>query len=108
MKLKLIFVMVLSLVVFLSACGPVGNVPRTEQSEVGPSPTSTEPASKPEPLTVTVETEPLPTFTEGPTPPEEVPSPVPTSRGPDLEATDPSTVALASSNLQLVEFFRFT
>ena len=34
--------------------------------------------------------------------------PVPTSRGPNLEATDPSTVSLASGNLQLVEFFRFT
>ncbi len=33
---------------------------------------------------------------------------VPTSRGPNLEATDPSTVALASGQLQLVEFFRFT
>lgn len=31
-----------------------------------------------------------------------------TSRGPNLEATDPSTVSLASGQLQLVEFFRFT
>jgi hypothetical protein len=34
--------------------------------------------------------------------------PAATSRGPELEATDPSTVALASGGLQLVEFFRFT
>jgi hypothetical protein len=34
--------------------------------------------------------------------------PIATSRGPDLEATDPTTVSLASGNLQLVEFFRFT
>ena len=34
--------------------------------------------------------------------------PVATSRGPELEATDPSTVSLASGQLQLVEFFRFT
>lgn len=33
---------------------------------------------------------------------------VPTSRGPDLHATDPTTVSLASGQLQLVEFFRFT
>ena len=33
---------------------------------------------------------------------------VASSRGPELEATDPSTVALASGGLQLVEFFRFT
>ena len=31
-----------------------------------------------------------------------------TSRGPNLEATDPTTVNLASGQLQLVEFFRFT
>ncbi|MCQ3936634.1 MAG: hypothetical protein DPW18_06260 [Chloroflexi bacterium] len=34
--------------------------------------------------------------------------PIATSRGPSLEATDPSTVSLASGQLQLVEFFRFT
>jgi hypothetical protein len=36
------------------------------------------------------------------------PFPVATSRGPDLEATNPSTVSLAAGNLQFVEFFRFT
>ena len=34
--------------------------------------------------------------------------PAPTSRGPKLEATDPATVSLASGQIQLVEFFRFT
>lgn len=34
--------------------------------------------------------------------------PVATSRGPGLHATDPATVKLASGQLQLVEFFRFT
>ncbi|HNN12547.1 MAG TPA: hypothetical protein PKL78_03250 [Anaerolineales bacterium] len=34
--------------------------------------------------------------------------PVATSRGPNLEATNPATVALASGQLQLIEFFRFT
>src|SRR5262245_29270905 len=34
--------------------------------------------------------------------------PVATSRGPNLEATDPSTVSLASGQIQFVEFFRFT
>jgi hypothetical protein len=34
--------------------------------------------------------------------------PVATSRGPNLEATDPGAVNLASGQLQLVEFFRFT
>lgn len=36
------------------------------------------------------------------------PPAVATSRGPNLEATDPATVQLASGGLQLVEFFRFT
>jgi hypothetical protein len=48
---------------------------------------------------------------QGPVPPStqtvEVQA-VATSRGPDLEATDPTTVNLASGQLQLVEFFRFT
>lgn len=34
--------------------------------------------------------------------------PIATSRGPNLEATDPTTVSLASGGLQFVEFFRFT
>jgi hypothetical protein len=34
--------------------------------------------------------------------------PAATSRGPELEATDPTIVNLASGQLQLVEFFRFT
>jgi hypothetical protein len=34
--------------------------------------------------------------------------PVATSRGPELHATDPSTVSLASGGLHFVEFFRFT
>lgn len=36
------------------------------------------------------------------------PLPAATSRGPDLHATDPTTVSLASGGLQFVEFFRFT
>ena len=34
--------------------------------------------------------------------------PVATSRGPDLHATDPTTVNLATGQLHFVEFFRFT
>jgi hypothetical protein len=40
--------------------------------------------------------------------PEATALPVATSRGPDLHATDPGTVRLASGGLQFVEFFRFT
>jgi len=45
----------------------------------------------------------IPTETLAPTP-----FPIATSRGPNLEATDPRTVNLASGGLQFVEFFRFT
>jgi hypothetical protein len=41
-------------------------------------------------------------------PATQAPPPVATSRGPDLHATDPTTVSLASGQYQLVEFFRFT
>ena len=37
----------------------------------------------------------------------EPPLPIATSRGPNLEATDPTTVSLASGGLQFVEFFEF-
>jgi hypothetical protein len=38
-----------------------------------------------------------------------VPTPIPvvTSRGPNLEASDPSTVSMVSGGLQFVEFFEF-
>jgi hypothetical protein len=36
------------------------------------------------------------------------PVPAATSRGPNLEASDPLSVSLASGQIQLVEFFRFT
>jgi hypothetical protein len=39
--------------------------------------------------------------------PTEIPQVVATSRGPNLEATDPSTYARASGELQFVEFFAF-
>jgi ABC-type Fe3+-hydroxamate transport system substrate-binding protein len=41
------------------------------------------------------------------TPPVDA-QPVATSRGPELHATDPTTVSLASGQIQFVEFFRFT
>jgi hypothetical protein len=40
------------------------------------------------------------------TPPPTVQA-IATSRGPNLEATDPKTVSMASGGLQLVEFFEF-
>lgn len=57
------------------------------------------------PLPTLAEPSPVPTLTDAPT---AVPLPVATSRGPDLEATDPTAVSLATGGLHFVEFFRFT
>lgn len=81
----------LAAVLTLAACAPA----------VPASPAPTVPAA-----TQTPETAPKPTVqVEAASP---TPVAVATSRGPNLEATDPATVALASGGLQLVEFFRFT
>ncbi len=55
-----------------------------------------------------VPTRAVPTASQTESSPTGTPAPVATSRGPDLEATDPLTVSLASGEIQLVEFFRFT
>jgi hypothetical protein len=106
MKLKLIYAIVLSFVFVLSSCGPAGETPQMESSNADPQPVATESPLKSEQSPVT--SEPPTASEETPLPAEEVPPPAPTSRGPDLEATDPATVTLASGNLQLIEFFRFT
>ena len=71
------------------------------------------PAAATEPPTVAVSTATLaaPTLesaTQAPPSEEATALPVATSRGPDLHATDPTTVSLASGGLHFVEFFRFT
>ncbi|HET9913200.1 MAG TPA: hypothetical protein VFQ13_14990 [Anaerolineales bacterium] len=77
--------------VLLAACAP-------ESAPTNPPPTATETR------TLTPDT-----LTPEPTAPAEATAlPVATSRGPELHATDPTTVSLASGGLQFVEFFRFT
>ena len=77
----------------LSACASATSAPTVSL------PTNTATAVLPSPSAEMVATSTVP-----PTPIQAVA----TSRGPDLEATDPSMVILASGQLQLVEFFRFT
>ena len=100
MDMKTRFISTLSLLaVLLAACAPGASQPPVAQ-----------------PIVVEATATPLvegalPTLeaaTQAPV--AEVPTalPVATSRGPDLEATDPSTVSLASGELHFVEFFRFT
>ena len=76
------------------ACAPVGTAATT------PVPPATIPAS-----TATVIPAPQ---ADSPTATSAEPVPAATSRGPNLEASDPLSVSLASGRIQLVEFFRFT
>ncbi len=85
-------------VLLTSSCAPTPAAPIVDTAPQASAPTE---ASAPQP---TAASEPT---VSAPTQAAEV-QPVPTSRGPKLEATDPATVSLASGQLQLVEFFRFT
>ena len=94
------FTSLILLTVLLAACAPatatvsLGQPATVEATAtVPPSPT----------LDTSSQVTAAPTATLLPTP-----LPIATSRGPNLEATDPGTVSLASGGLQLVEFFRFT
>ena len=90
-------------VIALTGCAPastpdpfdVVELPQPTQTQVEPTPTAAQPLVVPTDIPPTQEQ-------------VEVPQPIATSRGPNLEATDPANVSLASGNLQLVEFFRFT
>ena len=88
--------------VFLAACAPAAAT--ATPAPVVAQPTSTLPA--PEPTLDPGQTQPV--ITEATQAPSPTAFPVATSRGPELHATDPTTVNLASGGLQFVEFFRFT
>ena len=88
----------ISLIVFLlSACsaGAASAVPPASPPPIASQPTM----ARPEPT--------LEAVTQF-APSEAVVPPLATSRGPELHATDPTTVSLASGGLHFVEFFRFT
>ncbi len=83
----------------LAACAPAKASPEPAAQATQP-PIASQPTIAPsEP---TLETATQPASAEATVPP------VATSRGPDLHATDPMTVSLASGGLQFLEFFRFT
>ena len=85
-------------VLLATSCAPAPVAPSVDSAPPVSAPTE---ASAPQPTTAVEAT------ATAPIQDSEV-QPVPTSRGPNLEATDPATVSLASGQLQLVEFFRFT
>jgi hypothetical protein len=89
------------LAVLLASCAPAtSTVVPTEPVTGGPS--ETLPPSLPT-LDASVQATAIPTESLAPTP-----LPIATSRGPNLEAIDPTTVSLASGGIQFIEFFRFT
>ena len=88
--------------VLLAACSPASAPSQPSAESVVIAPTAT-PFSSEAPAQIPPTQD--PGVAQPPTP---TPLPVATSRGPDLHATDPSTVSLASGQYQLVEFFRFT
>ncbi|GAB4505699.1 MAG: hypothetical protein Fur0043_26960 [Anaerolineales bacterium] len=86
-------------VIALSACAPAATAsPSPAATAVPPTPAQ---AENPPAITEAAPS----VVSEAPTVSPQV---VATSRGPNLEATDPASVSLASGGLQLVEFFRFT
>ena len=89
------------LAVVLAACAPAGTATSTNSPAATQPPTVVVPTATVAAPTIEPATEPAPI--EEPTA-----QPAATSRGPDLHATDPTTVSLASDGLQFVEFFRFT
>ena len=85
--------------IVLSACAPaVTSAPSTSTEALAPATATPADLSVPTAAEATV------------VPPTQVVEAlaVATSRGPNLQATDPTTVNLASGQLHLVEFFRFT
>lgn len=93
--------------VLVAACAPATSTPAsspTVEPSIAPSSTPFTEVTPSVDLTATYTLELL-----SATPPSDAqPIGVATSRGPKLEATNPTTVNLASGGLQLVEFFRFT
>ncbi len=93
MKPRIFFLTFGLVAVLLASCAPQATPPPTALSAVTQEEATQAPESATQPQ-VTLE---APTVAAAAT-----------SRGPNLEATDPATVSLASGQLQLVEFFRFT
>ena len=101
MKLRFLLSLSLFAVLLLSSCAPV----TTEAVELtAPVAANTPLVHAPSP---TPEVVVQPTLELSPTQTVDV-LPAATSRGPELHATDPTTISLATGQLHFVEFFRFT
>ena len=94
------------LAVFVAACAP-SETSNPASESVSPTPVILEFTATP---VVDLTTAPgdRDSLTSATPAPAATAQPVATSRGPNLEATDPTTVSLVSGGVQFVEFFRFT
>jgi hypothetical protein len=92
------FISLVLLAVILAACTPAAGT----VSPVQPVTVEATASLPPSPTLDSSQATAAPTETLLPTP-----HPIATSRGPNLEATDPTTVSMASGGLQFVEFFEF-
>jgi len=103
--LKNRFILTFSLLLLLlAACAPAA-VPTELSAQQPDAPVAGEPSPTP-----FAPSDSNPANTDPAVAPTEAAAPLPvaTSRGDNLEATDPRSVNLASGGLQFVEFFRFT
>ncbi|MBI3738318.1 MAG: hypothetical protein HY258_04660 [Chloroflexi bacterium] len=90
--------------ILISSCEVLAEgAPAVTQPTATPAPVLTSTSQPPTEASITATQTQVPA--EAPT---QTPLAVATSRGPNLEATDPTTVQLDSGGLQIVEFFRFT
>jgi hypothetical protein len=105
MRINRLFLRLSVFAVLMAACAPAETQTSSPEA-VSATLAITVPTATPVvDLTVTrVETESLNSATPAPT---AIAQAVATSRGPNLEATDPTTVSMASGGLQFVEFFEF-
>ena len=96
------------LIVLLAACAPAAVAPEPSVEQQPAPAVALEPtATVFAPADTVAPADPSADVVAAPT--EAVaPLPIATSRGDNLEATDPRTVNLASGGFQFVEFFRFT
>jgi hypothetical protein len=99
MKRRLISPLLI-LAALLAACAPATASP--EPAAPATQPPAASPATMAPPAATTLDAATEPPLAEA------TALPVATSRGPELHATDPTTVSLASGGLHFVEFFRFT
>jgi PBP1b-binding outer membrane lipoprotein LpoB len=99
MRKRHIFPSLILLAVFLAACSPAA----THSPAPSATPVILEPTATP---AVDLTATPVYLDNLSSTPPPTLQA-IATSRGPNLEATDPTTVRMDSGGLQFVEFFEF-